>query len=252
MRPRMSKGAWLLVALAAVILLAVLAFTLWASDAAQPQAAALASLVSDGQVEVTQDPWITFTPAEPKPTGLILYPGGRVDPRAYAATARAFAEAGYLTVIVPMPLNLAVFAPGRALEVMQANPQVERWVVGGHSLGGAMAANFAAQHPDRTDGLVLWAAYPAGGDDLSDSGLPAASISGSLDGLADPATILASRSLLPSDTAFVEIAGGNHAQFGDYGPQAGDNPATISANEQWDHIVAATLALLQRVDRDRP
>ncbi len=252
MRPVVRKGLWLLAGLAAVICLAVLAFTLWASDAAQPQAAALAALVSDSQVEVSQDPWITFTPAEPKPTGLILYPGGRVDPRAYATTARPLAEAGYLTVIVPMPLNLAVFAPGRALDVMQAYPGIEGWVVGGHSLGGAMAANFAARHPDRTDGLVLWAAYPAGGDDLSTSGLPAASISGSLDGLSDPATILASRALLPADTAFVEIAGGNHAQFGDYGPQTGDNPAAISANEQWDHIVAATLALLQRVDGDRP
>jgi hypothetical protein len=78
------------------------------------------------------------------------------------------------------------------------------------------------------------------------------SISGSLDGLADPMTISASRPLLPADTAFVEIAGGNHAQFGDYGPQTGDNPAALPANEQWDHIVAATLALLQRVDGDRP
>jgi hypothetical protein len=70
--------------------------------------------------------------------------------------------------------------------------------------------------------------------------------------LSDPATILASRALLPADTAFLEIAGGNHAQFGDYGPQTGDNPATISANEQWDQIAAATLALLQRVDGDPP
>ena len=248
MRPVVRKGLWLLAGLAAVVCLAVLAFTLWASDAAQPQAAALASLVSDSQVEVSQDPWITFTPADPQPTGVILYPGGRVDPRAYAVTARGLAEAGYFTVIVPMPLNLAVFAPGRALEVMQAYPEIERWVVGGHSLGGAMAANFAAQNADQVSGLVLWAAYPAGSDDLSGSGLPVTSISGSLDGLADPMTISASRPLLPADTAFVEIAGGNHAQFGDYGPQTGDTPASITPEAQWDQVIAATLSLLQRVE----
>lgn len=252
MRPVVRKGLWLAAALAAVLCLAALAFTLWASDAAQPQTAALDALASDEQVQVTLTPWITFAPLEPKPTGLILYPGGRVDPRAYAVTARAFAESGFLTVIVPMPLNLAVFAPARAQEVMQAYPQIERWVVGGHSLGGAMAANFAAQHPEQTDGLVLWAAYPAGGDDLSASGLAAASISGSLDGLSDPAAILASRPLLPPDTAFTEITGGNHAQFGDYGPQSGDNAAAISPEEQWDQIIAATQSLLELVDEARP
>jgi hypothetical protein len=247
-RPTLRKASWLIGALVAAVCLAALAFFVWASNAAQPQSAALAALVPDERVEVQLEPWISFTPDDPKPTGVILYPGGRVDPRAYAVTARGLAEAGYLTVIVPMPLNLAVFAPGRAREVMQAYPQIEHWVVGGHSLGGAMAANFAAQNTDPVDGLVLWAAYPAGGDDLSGSGLPVASISGSLDGLADPTAIAGSRPLLPADTAFVEIAGGNHAQFGDYGPQAGDTTASITPEAQWDQVIAATLALLQRVE----
>ena len=252
MKPAVRTGLWLLAGLAAVILLAVVAFALWASDAAQPQQPALDALVSGDAVTVDLTPWISFTPAEPKATGLILYPGGRVDPRAYATAARSLADSGYLTVIVPMPLNLAVFAPERASEVMLAYPEIERWVIGGHSLGGAMAANFAAQHQEAVNGLVLWGAYPAGGDDLSSSDLKVASISGSLDGLTDPRAIEESQPLLPPDTAFVEIAGGNHAQFGDYGPQSGDNPATISASEQMDQVVAATLAALQRVDDDRP
>lgn len=191
-------------------------------------------------------------PEEPKPTGLILYPGGRVDPRAYAAAGRAIAEAGFLTVIPPMPLNLAVLAPDRALEVMQAYPEIERWVIGGHSLGGAMAARFARQHPDRVAGLLLWAAYPSGSDDLSGSGLAAASISGSEDGLSDLQTLIDTRRLLPPDTAFVEIAGGNHAQFGNYGAQSGDRPAKISATEQQAQVVAATLALLERLSAGPP
>jgi dienelactone hydrolase len=206
---------------------------------------ALAALESDAQVHVETDPWLVFRPVTQDPTtGLILYPGGRVDPRAYAPTARALAEEGYLVVIVPMPLNLAFFAPGRAADVMTAFPGVEDWAIGGHSLGGAMAANFAYGNPETAQGLVLWASYPAGSDDLSGRDLAVSSIYGTRDGLATGDEIGASRSLLPPDTQWTAIEGGNHAQFGWYGPQSGDNEATISREEQQAQIVAATLQLL--------
>jgi pimeloyl-ACP methyl ester carboxylesterase len=121
---------------------------------------ALAALESDAGVLVETAPWLVFRPANQDPSiGLILYPGGRVDPRAYAPTARALAEEGYLVVIVPMPLNLAVLAPGRAAEVMAAFPGIKSWAIGGHSLGGAMAANFAHSNPGAVRGLGL----PTGG-----------------------------------------------------------------------------------------
>jgi dienelactone hydrolase len=234
--------------LPALLILAGVAFFLWASAAATPMPEALAALQSDASVQVETDPWLLFQPVDSDPTvGLILYPGGRVDPRAYAPTARALAEEGYLVAIVPMPLNLAVLAPGRAAEVRDAFPGVETWAVGGHSLGGAMAANFAHNHADAVQGLVLWAAYPASGDDLSSYGLAVSSISGTLDGLATPDKIEASRPLLPPDTQWTAIEGGNHAQFGWYGPQSGDNEATISREEQQAQIVEATLQLLQRL-----
>jgi hypothetical protein len=235
--------------LPALLILGGVAFTLWASAAATPMPEALAALDSDASVQVETDPWLAFRPVDLDPTvGLILYPGGRVDPRAYAPAARALAEEGYLVVIVPMPLNLAVFASGRAAEVMAAFPGIERWAVGGHSLGGAMAANFAHDHAEAARGLVLWAAYPAGGDDLSGYGLAVSSISGTLDGLATPDKIEASRPLLPPDTQWTAIEGGNHAQFGWYGPQSGDNEATISREEQQAQIIAATLQLLGQLD----
>jgi pimeloyl-ACP methyl ester carboxylesterase len=210
---------------------------------------ALVALQSDDTVQVETEPWLTFQPAGDEPeTGLILYPGGRVDPRAYAPSARALAQEGYLVVIVPMPLNLAFFAPGRAAEVMAAFPSIEHWAIGGHSLGGAMAANFARNNPGAVGGLALWAAYPAASDDLSDYQLAASSIYGTRDGLATPDEIDASRPLLSPDTQWVAIEGGNHAQFGWYGPQSGDNEATISREEQQAQIVAATQQLLQRLD----
>jgi hypothetical protein len=243
---RLKRWWWLVLLLP---ILGLAAFVIWAGTGPGPMPEALAALESDARVHVETAPWLVFQPANQDPTvGLILYPGGRVDPRAYAPTARALAEEGHLVVIVPMPLNLAFFAPGRAAEVMAAFPGIESWAVGGHSLGGAMAANFAFSNPEAVRGLLLWAAYPAAGNDLSGYQLAASSIYGTRDGLATPEEIDSSRSLLPPDTGWTAVEGGNHAQFGWYGPQPGDGQATISREEQGAQIVAATLKLLRQLD----
>jgi len=228
---------------------AIAGFILWAVLIPEPMPEALSALQSDDQIAVDIASWIAFRPAGQTPAvGFIFYPGGRVDFRSYAPAARAIASAGYLVIIVPMPLNLAVLAPDRALEVQKAFPRVRQWVIGGHSLGGAMAARFAYKHPERVQGLVLWAAYPPGSDNLSNSTISAVSISGSRDGLATPEKIQASRTLLPSTTRWVVLEGGNHAQFGWYGPQGGDRPSTLSHTEQQAQIVAATLELLRSLE----
>jgi hypothetical protein len=233
----------------ALLILSGVAFFLWASAAAAPMPEALAAQESDALIHIETDPWLVFRPIDRYPTvGLILYPGGRVDSRAYAPIARSLAEKGHLVVIVPMPLNLAVFAPGRAAQVMAAFPGIESWAVGGHSLGGAMAANFVHRNPEAVRGLLLWAAYPAANDDLSGYQLAVSSIYGTRDGLATLAKIDASRPLLPPETYWTAIEGGNHAQFGWYGPQAGDNEATISREEQQAQVFAATHQLLLRLD----
>lgn len=224
------------------------AFAAWAGIGPDPQSEALAAMKSDDVVIVETEPWLVFRPAGATPnTGFILYPGGRVDPRAYGPPARAIAAEGVLVVVVPMPLNLAVLSSNAATGVIDTYPQIEYWAVGGHSLGGAMAASYADNHLDRLDGLVLWAAYPAGSNDLSQFELAVVSIFGTRDGLATPDKISASRSLLPADTRWVAIEGGNHAQFGWYGAQSGDNPATIDHQEQQGRIVTATLELLRHL-----
>ncbi len=247
----MRKGIRIaLVLIGIVLIVGAAGFIVWAETPARAMPEVLAALQSDPEVMVDQDGrWIVFTPADSQPTtGLIFYPGGRVDPRAYAPAARQIAAEGYLVAIVPMPLNLAVFGADAAADVMEAYPEIENWAVGGHSLGGAMAASFAKDHGDEISGLALWAAYPASSDDLSATGLDVASVYGTLDGLATGEKIEASRALLPADTTWAPIAGGNHAQFGWYGDQAGDNPAEISRIEQQNQIVKATLALLKRIE----
>ena len=235
--------------LAVLILLPVLlvgGFLIWAWTPAQPMPEALAALESDSMVSVETDPWLSFHPNEMSPTtGFIFYPGARVDPRAYAPQARAIAEQGYLVVIVPVPLNLAFFGVGKAGDVIVAYPEIGTWVVAGHSLGGVAAAMYAERDTLSVDGIAFWASYPSG--DISQLPLSVASISASNDGLSTPEKIESSRANLPSDTLFVVIEGGNHAQFGWYGEQSGDNPATISRLEQQRQTVEATVQLLQDV-----
>ncbi len=160
---------WVLLILLAIVLLVAAGFTVWAYTPLGPMPEAIAALQSDAQVQVDTSPWLTFTPAGTQPTtGFIFYPGGRVDTRSYAPAARAIAEQGYLVTIAPMPFNLAVFKPAAADAVIAAHPEIEHWVIGGHSLGGAMAANYVYTHPDVVQGLALWAGYPASNNGLGD------------------------------------------------------------------------------------
>jgi len=246
----MSTWKKILLALVVVLLLAVAAFVVWASTPLGPMPEALAALESDAAVQVTTDPWYTFQPTgESRSAGLIFYPGGRVDPRSYAPPARALAELGYPVVIVPMPLNLAVFGAGKASEVIEAFPEVEQWAIAGHSLGGAMAATFTNGNPGVVDGLVLWAAYPASSADLSArTEIAVSSIYGTADAVINMEAFLSSQALLPPGTVWAPIEGGNHAQFGWYGPQSDTDVATISREEQQGQVIAATLAVLAQID----
>ncbi len=246
-RATVTRGAAALLAL--IIIGAGAGFVVWANDTNPVEEPALTALQSDSIVLVETDYWITLTPQTAAPTrGLIFYPGGRVDPRAYAAHLRPIAEAGHLVVIVPMPLNLAVLGINRAAEVIIANPQIETWAIGGHSLGAAMAAAYAYNKPEEVAGLVLWAGFPAASNDLSGYDLPVLSIYASEDGLATLADIDAARPLLPADTTYLLIEGGCHAGFGYYGPQNGDGIPTISTAEQAAIVSEATLGFLEGLE----
>jgi pimeloyl-ACP methyl ester carboxylesterase len=168
-----------------------------------------------------------------------------VDVRATAAVLRPLAEAGYLVVALKEPLGIALTSPGQSASAMAAFDGVERWAVGGHSLGGVAASSFAAAHDDEVDGLLLHASYPLG--DMSDADLVVASVSGSADGLTTPADVDASRADLPAATTFTEVDGAVHAFFADYGPQPGDGTPTASREQAQAEIVAASLALLDEL-----
>ena len=243
----MKKINWKIVAavVTAALVVTMAGFVLWANDASPADAAALAALTSDAQVTVSEENgFIVFYPAaNAKPeTGFIFYPGGKVDYRAYAPVLKLIAAQDVFVAVVPVRLNLAFFDINAAARVEAAYPEIQNWFVGGHSLGGVAASIYAAEHSE-IKGVVFWASYPAD-DALKVKNIKAISIVGSNDGLATSDSIDASRELLPADTQFVTIEGGNHAQFGSYGLQAGDNPASISAEEQWIQAAALTVEFL--------
>lgn len=199
-------------------------------------------------VDTTEQGWMLFTPVGARPDAMfVFYPGGHVNPQAYAAHVRGIAEAaGIRALIIPMPLDLAVMDVNAMDDVIAAYPGVQTWILGGHSLGGAMACNYLYNHPQAVDGLVLWAAYPADSNDLASyDDVPMLSIHAENDGLATPDDVAQRVPLLPADTGYVLIEGGNHAGFGWYGDQNGDGVRRISGEEQMAQVVAATARFIE-------
>ncbi|MCX6225372.1 MAG: alpha/beta fold hydrolase [Bacteroidia bacterium] len=192
-------------------------------------------------------------------TGLVFYPGGLVDPHAYIAPLSEFAIAGkaHKVVIVKMPGNLAVLDRKQGAWIYDDFPDVQQWVIGGHSLGGAMACSAVDKYPDYFKGLVLMAAYPKGSVNLSQWASPVLSLRGQYDGLVDSLTIASGVGLLPAarwiskiedypkgeepKTVYFTIPGGNHSQFGNYGHQKGDGAATITREAQAELVSSVIL-----------
>ena len=220
------------------ILIAFSGFVAWGTNAMAEQGLAKEAMKGTKTVKVdTYDALIAFIPVENVYKGLVFYPGARVAPEAYAPIALELAKEGILTVIIRMPLNLALFGSDKALKVMEKYPQVEHWSIAGHSLGGAMACKFIVDHPSAVKKLILLAAYTTTSFDLSERTISVLSITASNDGLTTPEKIENNKVFLPSNTQYYEIEGGNHAQFGDYGTQFGDGEAQISTTEQIEMII---------------
>jgi pimeloyl-ACP methyl ester carboxylesterase len=244
MRPGTRKALRWLWVIPALIAIAAIAFVVWGLTPLGPTDLALEALKSGNGVTVTPAAggW-AFSATGKQPTvGLVFYPGGHVDARSYAPLAREIARRGYLVVVPKMPLSLAFLDLNAADKAIASFPRVTTWVVGGHSLGGVAAAAYASGHLSAVKGLVLFASYPASGTDLSASKLVVTSNTGTRDEVIDRTALTESYGHLPAGSDTAAIEGGNHGQFGSYGPQPGDGVATIAPEEQWrlagDHAQA--------------
>jgi len=212
---------------------------------------ALAAAVSDDEVRVDEGAHLTFRPLKvPERMGVIVYPGAFVDIRGYAPTLKPLASAGYRVVVTPMPFELSILAVDRALEAMAANPDVTRWAILGHSIGGAAAGSFAHGHPDAVDGVIIWDSYPPSTSSLAQFPKPAWHIHRATPDGAAPAQFTAQRGTYPPGSTWVPIPGGIHMNFGSFsgGGYVEDWAASISQEEQHRLVIAATLRALAEIE----
>ncbi|THF88284.1 alpha/beta hydrolase [Deinococcus sp. KSM4-11] len=195
-------------------------------------------------------PVITITPVGQKVTTLLVfYPGGLVRPQAYEWLGRALTAQGVQTVIPVFPLDLAVTGVNRASGLIATYGQGKRVVIAGHSLGGAMAAQYASGHADQLAGMILMAAYPAGNVSLRETTLPVLSLLAEEDGVADPQAVRDGLKRLPENAELTVIPGAVHAFFGRYGPQKGDGRPTVTRAHAEDDILRAVGAFLERLPK---
>lgn len=218
------KFLWLIPVTA--VLLGCLIFV---TDCYHASAFALSALETTEDVTVTRDGRLTvFSPALPE-AGFVFYPGGKVEADAYAPLMAALARKNILCVLVDMPLNLAFFDADAGEEIPEKFPDIDRWFIGGHSLGGTMAARCAQDASDYL-GLVLLASYCD--KDISQTDLDVLCVYGTEDQVLNMERYEQYRANLPQPVQEIQIRGGNHAFFGSYGLQEGDGLAAITAGEQ--------------------
>jgi len=238
----MNKLRRLITGVLLIFLVGTVGLVGWATLSSQEATEPAITVLREHGVQL-EDGRLVFQPSTPTGNGLIYYPGGLVDPEAYAVTAQGIADAGYLVVVPKMPLNLAFTGINRADGIMADHPEIESWVIGGHSLGGAMAAEYAKNNADKLDGLIMFASYPANSNDFVDFPIPILTIVGSNDP-GSPKQLGFYEAISGSANLFV-IEGGNHRQYADYNFQKDDGVATISAAEQQNQIIAATVQFLK-------
>ncbi len=196
---------------------------------------------------------IFYMPDSPLGIGLIFYTEARVPPEAYAWLGAGLAAKGHPVYLVKSPLNFANFAPKMADAIRQAHPEIERWAVGGHGLGGQAAALYAHGTKRPVAALVLLAAVPPPFAGLATTNLQVLLVSASEDGLLSDGKLRAAESVLPPTTRHVVIQGGNHAQFGEYGPAEGDGKAMIDGGRQRAMVLDSLASFLDKVAAiDRP
>lgn len=229
------RKKWRLAGGSVLLVLVILggAFFWYVSDYYRAEDVALEVMAQDSGITVQGDLTI-LSPTYPTDTAIIFYPGAKVEAEAYLPLLDQIRRTGVACILVHMPFHMAIFDANAAEEVIAQFPEFQHWYIAGHSMGGAMASKFAADHPDQVDGLILMGAYIYG-DYPEEKTL---TIYGSLNQSVEDH--------IDYTENIVEIEGGNHAQFGNYGPQKGDPAAAISAQDQQAQTVAAIEVFLSK------
>ena len=234
-----TKKGWIPRVIVGLVVVAMLAgATMFVNDYSHADKSAIRDYVVAGVEEKeVADGVVAYIPEGEIKAGFVFYPGGRVEFTSYAPLLKKCAEEGILCVVVEMPYNLAFLGFNKGANIPSLFPEVKNWYIGGHSLGGTMAANCAANNSNIFKGVVLIASYST----TNITNLRALSIYGTEDGVLNMSNYDQYKDNLPDSFTERVIIGANHAYYGMYGNQDGDKEATISNVEQIEitasHIV---------------
>jgi len=229
-RNRKKRILWSL-SIFTVLIAIVTGVGVYVSDYYHADTIAISAFSSSANITKTylSDEAIVYSPDKAE-AGFIFYPGGKVEYTAYEPLMKACAENNILCILVQMPLNLAVFDPNAADGIRECYPEIETWYMGGHSLGGSMAASYVSKNTNDFDGLILLASYSTA--DLSETDLNVLSVYGSEDKVLNKENYEKYKINLPVGFSEFILDGGCHAYFGMYGEQAGDGTPTLGNEEQ--------------------
>lgn len=242
----MKKGWQKKVALAVIVILIIVVGTLWyINDYYKSDETVQQYIQNSSVVKIEENDYGLFMNGPCDESALIFYPGAKVEYTAYVPLLYQLAEKGVDVFLIKMPCNLAILGQNKAEDVMNKY-EYEKWYLGGHSLGGAMAAFYVAKHLDDFEGMVLLAAYST--KDLKEGDISVISLYGSEDGVLKMDKIEKGRTYMPASYTEICIEGGNHAQFGNYGLQKGDGNASISREEQQNQTVEAIYEMIMDDD----
>ena len=227
------KRIWFLIAIS---------FTIWLVYSYQSKGVSDSLLKSDAKISVKDNEnYFLFEPKQKFDKIFIFYPGAMVDPKAYVPLCRKISENGIKVYLIKMPWRLASKGYEIPKQLKLFADKTKTYILAGHSQGGKMAAQFVQENPTLIDKLILVGTTHPRDISLAGSTIPILKIYGSDDGVADEKTIFQNKSKLPATAKFVKIEGANHAQFGYYGFQFGDNSARISREKQQDETLKCIL-----------
>lgn len=222
----------------------------WMLDGYGPDNYAVDAMKSSETVNVIDtDSYIGFYPVnfeKEKQPGILFYQGAKVGAEAYSVLGSKLAEKGVPFIVAKMPVRFAIFDANKAIKLYEELNLDSNWAIGGHSLGGSMASKVVYENPKQFSSLILLASYPAKSNALNDYQIKVLSLWASRDALVTKEKVEAHKKYLPSNTKYIEIKGGNHAQFGSYGEQKGDNKADIEGLKQIDIVVEEIIKMLNQ------
>ena len=241
---KISKRNWFRIVWFSIVTI----FFIWQWSSYQAKGVKKELLESDNKIEVIEDnSKISFIHDTSSILEIIFFPGGLVDPKSYIPLSRKIAESGYNIHIIKMPWRMSTKGYNNIKKIFNLKNKQKKFILGGHSQGGKMAAQFTYENPELISGLYLLGTSHPRDIDMSKIQIPSIKIYAENDGLASVDEVIQNKLKLPKETQLSLIKGGNHSQFGYFGKLLFDGKATKSREKQHQETVNILLNHFEKI-----